>query len=200
MSYFSIVDFLQSGEKSLADKNYYGALAVALMLPSMCSRFEYNGNSDYCYTNKAGILCWRDRKAYVDFCNKCFSNNMWLRECFGRDVGAVLYNLRCDIVHAGCANIYDGDYAIWLSYGDGMSGVTCFSKYKIVNIESICRSIFMRVNSWIQESGVLNYLHTLVFSGSDGDDRLLYARLCDNERADALEQKFIEELAKRSDG
>ena len=35
MSYFSIEDFIESGEKSLKDKNYWSALSVALALPSM---------------------------------------------------------------------------------------------------------------------------------------------------------------------
>ena len=30
MSYFSIEDFIESGEKSLKDKNYWSALSVAL--------------------------------------------------------------------------------------------------------------------------------------------------------------------------
>lgn len=37
MSFFSIKDFITSGRKSLDDKNYWSALSVALMLPSMCS-------------------------------------------------------------------------------------------------------------------------------------------------------------------
>lgn len=41
MSYFSIEDFIESGEKSLKDKNYWSALPVALALPSMCSRVMY---------------------------------------------------------------------------------------------------------------------------------------------------------------
>lgn len=41
MSYFSIEDFIESGEKSLKDKNYWSALSVALALPSMCSRVMY---------------------------------------------------------------------------------------------------------------------------------------------------------------
>lgn len=197
MSYFLIQDFVDGGRRSLNDKNYYAALSVALMLPSMCARLMYKDNSEYCYVNKSGILCWHDRKAYVDFCDVCFSKDMWLHDCFGRDVGAVLYNLRCDIVHAGCANIYAGDYAIWLSYGEGLSGVTHFSKYKIVSIESISRSVFNHIETWLQNSGMFNCRYTFVFDGADSDDRLLYDRLCDNERASMLEQRFIEEMTKR---
>ena len=41
MSYFSIADFIESGRKSLADKNYWSALSIALALPSMCSRVMF---------------------------------------------------------------------------------------------------------------------------------------------------------------
>lgn len=44
MSYFNLYDFIDSGEKSLKDENYWSALSVALMLPSMCSRLEYANN------------------------------------------------------------------------------------------------------------------------------------------------------------
>lgn len=190
MSYFSVLDFLESGKRSLSDKNYYSALSVALALPSMCSRVEYKDNSDYCYRDKNGKLRWHDKKSYVDFCNDQFRTDMWLHECFGKDVGDVLYNLRCDIVHAGCADVYDGDYAIWLSYGQSIAGLSTFSKYKIVSIESICRSVFNHIETWVSWSGVVNYQYTLVF-GDDRDDRLLYDRLCDSERASYLEEQFV---------
>lgn len=47
MSYISICDFIQDGRKSLEAKNYWSALSVALMLPSMCSRLAYANNPDY---------------------------------------------------------------------------------------------------------------------------------------------------------
>ena len=47
MSFFSIKDFIDSGKKSLRDKNYWAALSVALMLPSMCSRLTYADTEEY---------------------------------------------------------------------------------------------------------------------------------------------------------
>jgi len=195
--YFSISDFLDSGRKSLNDNNYYSALSVALALPSMCSRVEYGKNRGYYRTYDNGKIRWHDRKSYVDFCNAHLSRNCWLFDCFGHNIGDVLYCLRCDIVHAGCANIYDGDFAVWLSFSEDMP-TTTFSKYKIVSVRGICRSIFDTLSSWISTSGAENYQYTHVFS-DDGDDRLLYERLCDKERADYLEEKFLEELAKREE-
>lgn len=51
MSYISIRDFIQDGRKSLEAKNYWSALSVALMLPSMCSRLAYANNPDYHWKN-----------------------------------------------------------------------------------------------------------------------------------------------------
>ena len=47
MSYFSIVDFAKSGREMLKAKNYWGSLAIALMLPSMCSRIDYESDVSY---------------------------------------------------------------------------------------------------------------------------------------------------------
>ena len=42
MSYFSIKNFIEAGEKAIEDKNYWGALSIALALPSMCFRIEFD--------------------------------------------------------------------------------------------------------------------------------------------------------------
>lgn len=197
MSYVSVIGFVKAGRCSLESKNYFSALSVALMLPSMCSRIKYAGNSDYCSINKSGKLRWKDRKSYIDFCNDVFVSDGWLLSCFSKDIGDSLYNLRCDIVHAGCANIFDGDYAVWLSYGQIRSDLVEFSKYKIVSIECLCNSIFSLVENWVIKSGAGNCKKTFVF-GDGKDDVLLYRRLCDEDRASVLEAKFFKELADRS--
>ncbi len=206
MSYFSILDFLKSGKKSLEDKNYYSALSVALSLPSMCSRIVYKDKAAYCSRDERGKLYWRDRKSYVDFCNAILSGDAWLSQCFGNSVGDVLYNLRCDIIHAGCADIYAGDYAVFLSYGpDCMS--TEFStgangvKYKIVSIEGICNSIFDTIGARFFAScgkaGEFECGRTRVF-GDTHDDVLLYNELCNRGRVSHLVSDFFEELDERS--
>lgn len=79
MSYFSIKDFIKAGEKSLKDGSYWSALSVALALPSMCSRIEFEDDKDT-YMNfkwadkqdksKGKIYTtWKDKECYVDFCN-----------------------------------------------------------------------------------------------------------------------------------
>lgn len=60
MSYFSIKNFIEAGEKAIEDKNYWGALSIALALPSMCSRIEFDKPEN----NES------DRKKYKELCLK----------------------------------------------------------------------------------------------------------------------------------
>ena len=196
MSYFSIQTFIQSGQKSLADKNYWSALSVALMLPSMCSRIQFKDNSEY--SNKKGDP--HDRKCYEDFCNDCFKDDMWLKSCLGDNYAHILYQLRCDIVHAGCANIYDDGIGIYLSLDDYGYGTTTFTKHRVIDVKTLCEMIFNHIKSWCDQSGADGFKYTFVFNTSDKDDQLLYQRLCDRERSDYLLEKFDEEQAKRSEG
>lgn len=101
MSYLSIADFLKAGQKSIDDENYWSALSVSLMLPSICSRLTYAGNEDYLNPNGKQ----KDYKSYTDWCKENISKDGWIKMCLGENYADVLYQLRCDIVHAGCANI-----------------------------------------------------------------------------------------------
>ena len=65
MSYITIANFIQSGRQSLAAKNYWSALSVALMLPSMCSRLAYSNEREYHKTNGD----FKDKKCYIDWCS-----------------------------------------------------------------------------------------------------------------------------------
>lgn len=56
MSYFSVKDFINSGQKALNDKNYWCALSVALALPSMCSRVAFANEKDEYMNSK-----WNDK-------------------------------------------------------------------------------------------------------------------------------------------
>lgn len=52
MSYYRIKDFIKAGKKSLENKNYWSALPIALALPNMCSRIEYENDKDTCMNFK----------------------------------------------------------------------------------------------------------------------------------------------------
>ena len=185
MSFFSIQDFIASGRKSLSNKNYWSALSVALMLPSMCSRIAYEGKQEYF---KSGVP--RDKKCYVDWCKENFKNS-WIRICLGSKFAEVLYELRCDIVHAGCADIYADGKGLYLSLGD--NGATDFTKYRIVDVGSLCKSIFDQTDTWCANFGTDSFKYTRVFNSDNRDDRLLYQRLCDEDRADYLKEQFDRE-------
>lgn len=195
MSYFSIKDFISSGRKSLKDKNYWSALSVALMLPSMCSRLQFKNNSDY-YEEKGKILYWKDRKCYIDWCNLNFNKNDWLKDCLDNSYSEILYQLRCDIVHAGCANIYTDEQGIYLLLGE-YTMPTMFTKYKIIDIKSLCECIFDAVEFWCSNSGASNFKYTFVFDSENRDDMLLYNRLHDKDRSDYLEEQFLKNEEER---
>lgn len=187
MSYFSIKDFIESGRKSLKDENYWSALSVALMLPSMCSRLLYKSNPEYLKPNGSP----KDKKCYIDWCNESI-NNGWITSCLGNKYAEVLYNLRCDIVHAGCANIYADGKGLYLSLGD--NGITTeFTKYRIIDISSLCNIIFDSADVWSINFGALGFKYTRVFDSKNHNDQLLYKRLCDEERTDHLKEQFDNE-------
>ena len=206
MSYFSITDFIKSGRKSLENKNYWSALSVALMLPSMCSRiaflnekdkymnFKWNDKSDH--SKGKTYTDWKDKDCYIDFCEKVI-HDMWLIECLGRQFAKVLYQLRCDIVHAGVANIYDDDKGIYLMLGEHQMA-TELTKYRTIPVVSLCDTLFNHIDSWCSMNSADNFKYTYVFDNEHShDDMLLFNRLCDNNRADYLLEQFEKENNER---
>ena len=148
MSYISICDFIQDGRKSLKAKNYWSALSVALMLPSMCSRVAYANNSDYCSENGK----FRDKKCYVDWCRENIDKDGWIISFLGENYAEVLYDIRCDIVHAGYAQVYPDHYpdglGFYFSIGDELS--TELTKYRIINVSTLCKQLFFMQNPGVR--------------------------------------------------
>lgn len=197
MSYITIADFIKSGRQSLAAKNYWSALSVALMLPSMCSRLAYSNEREHqreYYKPNGDFL---DRKCYIGWCSDNIDKDSWIISCLGEKYAEVLYDIRCDIVHAGCAHIYPKHYPDGLGFyfsinDDGIS--TEMTKNRIVSVTTLCEQIFFNVENWCckfeLESGASSFTRTQVFDSEVKDDRLLYQRLCDEDRADYLEEQF----------
>ena len=187
MSFFSINDFIASGKKSLEDENYWSALSVALMLPSMCSRLAYENIPEYQTPNGRP----RDMKCYIDWCNENLKDG-WSNKFLGEKYAEILYQLRCDIVHAGCANIYADGKAVYLSLNKGRTSTT-FTKYRIIDVSILCEDIFDHTDTWCINFGAAGFKYTHVFDERNHDDILLYNKLCDEERANFLKEQFDEE-------
>ena len=216
MSYFSVKDFIVSGQNALKNKNYWCALSVALTLPSMCSRIMFdsenfkasnrNDENGYWYTTNRGKY-WLDKKCYVVFCNTVMTvQNMLgtsvpdpqLISELGPNFAEVLYQLRCDIIHAGIANIYDDNKGLYLALGDLPS--TDFSEYRMINIKDLCEIIFEHIDSWCKNNSVNNFKYTYVFdTENNNDDRILYNRLREKDKANKLEKEFNKERKKRKE-
>jgi hypothetical protein len=186
MSYLNISSFIEAGKKSLEENNYWSALSIALMLPSMCSRLEYEGNKEY--QKQSGDA--KDKKCYVDWCNEYLTKDKWLVKAFGDNCGEALYGLRCDIVHAGYTNAPKNK--MYFSYGDNCTD-TILPDYKIINIKMLCEVILSRTNTWYNQSDSSNMKYTRTFDMTNGDDALLYRKLCEEERAKRLMEDFKKE-------
>lgn len=187
MSYFSIKDFIEDGRKTLKEKHYWSALSVALILPSMCSRIEFKDKEEYKNNGR-----WRDRKCYEDFCKVLFENDLYIKETLGDEYYKILYSLRCDIAHAGVANVYNGEKRIFFT--NNSIGV-CLSQCWIIPIEEVCESVFDECETWLKNNGIRECKETRYFDTEhENDDRLLLERLCENDRKDFLEEEFNKEI------
>ena len=152
MSYITISDFIKSGRQSLAAKNYWSALSVALMLPSMCSRLAYSNKKDYHKPNGD----FMDGKCYIGWCSDNIDKDSWIISCLGEKYAEVLYDIRCDIIHAGCAHIYPKHYPDGLGFyfsinDDGIS--TEMTKYRIVSVTPYVSRSFSMLKTGAANSG-----------------------------------------------
>ena len=221
MSYLSVLSFVEAGEKSLKNKNYWSALSVALSLPSMCSRLQYqddefkgtNKQSGYWHFRKNDTKDWHDHKCYEDFCKLIMRvdsvdkaghivkdiPDSSIKNILGDNFAEVLYELRCDILHAGVINICSDNKGIYLSLDESSSAYE-LSKCRIIPIADLCENIFGHIKRWCSNYGMYNLKYTRVFDTENNrDDRLLLNRLCEEDRKDyRLEQFEKENSEKRS--
>ena len=221
MSYLNIPDFIEAGNKSLKDKNYWSALSIALMLPSICSRicfancdkyknYKWNDKNDH---NKGKTYTgWKDKECYIDFCNLIMRGDIeqngetisnapdeYLISILGDKYSELLYSLRCDILHSGTVNIYDDDKGIYLMLGESLSARD-LSKYRIIPIKDLCERIFDYIKIWYDNYNFwgIPLKDTCVFDiENNADDKLLFEKLCSDDRAEYLKQKFEKENSER---
>lgn len=155
----------------MAEKNYFAALAVALMLPSMCSRIEYAGNAAYC--NPSGR--WHDRGCYVDWCKNYISPSGFTELGLGTGYPFFLYSLRCDMLHAGTTLnthvVSDGvSESVALMINSG--GVCHLEDVRAISIEQLCCDIFRSAENWFENHKYdLNTPCQEVLDMSDKKDR-----------------------------
>lgn len=212
MSFLAISSLIADGRSALKQGNFWSALSLALMLPSICSRIEYNseefmGDSNttfatntklYYYLKSNGVRKWADKKAYEDWCKSyVLGGNSYLHYALGSDVPAILYTLRCDLVHAGVADLYYNQKAIYLSCND--NGITELSSRLVISVSSLCEDIFRVAEKWVQDKGADTLKRTFVFNLFNADDKLLYTELCKDERAAFLKEELECFEAKRLD-
>ena len=203
MSYFSIKDFIKAGEKSLKDGSYWSALSVALALPSMCSRIEFEDDKDT-YMNfkwadkqdksKGKIYTtWKDKECYVDFCNQIMRVNKsytnpegepdgYLVVALGENFAEVLYQLRCGFVHEGDIKFCANNKEIYFSLGE-MGTNTEFEDKGTIRIKDLCEEIFYYVKGWCEKQPDTVFKNVFIFDMDNSkDDRDKYREYCANAR------------------
>lgn len=122
----------------------------------------------------------------------------WIIACLGSQFAEVLYQLRCDIVHAGVANVYADNKGVYLMLGE-FQIATKLTKYRTIPVADLCKTLFNHIGIWCSMSSADNFKYTYVFDTEHShDDRLLFDRLCNNDRADYLLEQFEKENNKRN--
>lgn len=222
MAELSIKTIIDSGKKSLEDKNYWSALIVALTLPSMCSRVEY-ADENYKGNNRndkngiwyedAGGKHWHDKKAYIKWCDEWVSlgnrstvggklvKNEYRKDSFlvsliGENYAEKFYEMRCNILHQ-CESDIDHGSGLPIFFSIGI-GNTKLSNECIVQIETICEAIFDYAEDWIEICHYHDLPNRQYYDGNNKDDQLLYQKLCDADIADCLLERHKKELDRRN--
>lgn len=192
MSYFSIKNFIEAGEKAIEDKNYWGALSIALALPSMCSRIEFDKpeNLDtYFKIKNNGEKRWEDKKCYIDFCNQTMRTGKnklgqegkldgYLVAILGVNFPEVLYQLRCGFVHEGDMEFCANGKKVYFSLGD-LGTNTDFEDKITIKIKNLCEEVFHYIKNWCYEHSYtcFKYVYVLDLDNNESD-RKKYKELC----------------------
>lgn len=203
MSFISVSNLVEDGKQALKAGHYWSSLSIALALPSMCARQEFDDikyKGLYFKTNKKdGRRQWFDKKAYIAWCQTYIRHyaagfcGLW-----GKDFPSILYSLRCDMLHAGSADIVYNQKHICFVVNDSM--ITQLSDKTLIPMEQFCDSIFNDVAIWYRDSrhlytaaipcGIDDSPNTFVFDMQNKDDRLLYRKLCDKDHTEYLLEQF----------
>ena len=103
--------------------------------------------------------------------------------------------MRCNILHQCETDIEHGSgLPIFFSIGIGN---THLSNECIVQIETICDAIFHYAESWIEICHYHDLPKRQYYDGNSRDDKLLYNKLCENDRADYLLELHNKEINRR---
>lgn len=192
----TVLDFLRDGRASIEHKNYWAGLSVALLLPSICSRIEYQNKEQ----NKDGIKyrradrSWNDKVCYKSWCEEYLKNEQ-LKILIKRDknqeetvdfydkIADILYALRCDVAHAGHIDIpiKSEQKEISVSFAINMM-TTKFSDRIVINIEEFCNIIFDHVDVWYVNQKKNDLYHAVIYDGNNLKDRELYDKHCQEAR------------------
>lgn len=152
MSYLEILVLLKEGDNAIKENNKWCALALALMLPSYCSRIEYDNTdtqkSEYYRIGKNGNKIWNDKKAYINWCR---DNLYQAEDLFGNlkeHESEILYSIRCNFFHAGYTVTSYNNKKIYIILNSEREASICLDEELKIGIEQLCLYIFQSVSLW----------------------------------------------------
>mgnify|MGYP006951768321 CR=1 FL=1 len=215
MSYIDIKSLVDDGRKSLNNKQYWSALAIALMLPSVCSDFVY---CECKVEGDDGKLISNDHDMYVQWCNRymcvfddvyldSINKDRWLIDMLGSDYGSLLYVMRCDFLHAGNILVreqyrIDGGTEnlgwridknaasvtkeIYLTINCPVSYTT--QKYTVLSVEDLCNTIYDYVQRFYDGWDCMNgnCIRTFIFDYNNEHDRQKLGNLIGQSKSGRL--------------
>lgn len=141
-------NYIESINKSIADENWTSALAIAFMLPDMCSQLEY---TDLNYVGD------KYRKWFNNYLHDKY--NDWQPMLSAHD----FYALRCSYLHSGESDISENKQrklvdefkfrAPKISKGKRTgSHLIKIDKYLILRVDLFCLEICEAVGKWIEHN------------------------------------------------
>jgi hypothetical protein len=146
--YFSFKEVLEDGQKALDAGLYRIALTVALIVPSVCARVEFDGDPQY--LDEHGY--WRDRAAYVDWCrlnnikyiDAEYKYDNTIIHCANEDYWHHIYEIRCGVIHE--SSVECDDVACNLCANDDLflcKAVSCNkANQRDICVIPFCRQMF----------------------------------------------------------
>lgn len=139
--------FTNAGRVALSNKNWYGALTIALTLPDVCGSLQWPNN--------------RSEKRYKRWCKR------WIVPIYTHEIGPLreshcfmsaddLYQVRCSLIHSGRGDIVEekrgslhrfefcddtvGSHCNWMAIGN--------RPYLQIKTEIFCEDMFKAVEDW----------------------------------------------------
>lgn len=176
-----MIEKLKDVRSAIKNKNYLSALALALTIPDICGGIEYAHIVDENGKRKVGT---QYRKWFDNYVNQYYADSNGWNKSFSKAkksyfTGYMCYNLRCEFLHLGAAEIgdfgklsddeFNYKYHFTLavngadSYGESwVEGDKIKNITVTVNIDTLCENICRAAENYYQMKDVSYFKKSLL--------------------------------------